>query len=69
MRRPSGDYEISLISYREEIEEIKEHPSGVETRQEKEEVLRRLRYLLKLLYRHENRTPIGVNTPIASEEK
>ena len=49
MRMSSGENEISLISYREEIEEIKEHPSGVETRQEKEEVLMRSRYLLKLL--------------------
>ena len=46
MRRSSGDYEISLISYREEIEEIKELLSGVEIRKENEEVLRRLSNLL-----------------------
>ena len=32
MRRSSGEYKISFISYREEIEEIKELVSGVKNK-------------------------------------
>ena len=43
MRRSSGDYEISLISYREEIEEIKELLSGVKIWKGEFPIVRRLR--------------------------
>ena len=50
MRRSSGDQEISLISYGQEIQEVQELLSGVETREEIEEVLRRSGNLLNLLW-------------------
>ena len=54
MRRSSGDQEISLISYGQEIQEVQELLSGVETREEIEEVLRRSGNLLNLLYGQES---------------
>ena len=50
LRRSSGDQEISLISYGQEIQEVQKLLSGVETREEIEEVLRRSGNLLNLLW-------------------